>query len=129
MRQPHPFLPLSLLLAPSVTYSEECSTALYSANAELQLFLTVELRFYTHTHTHTQKDSHSTWLLKYDTRQVSGDNFFIFFFKKRNTKKGDILTTPYLIHQFLSTEPGLHCDWELAAYTLPTASLITFPCN
>lgn len=71
MRQPHPFLPLSLLLAPSVTYSEECSTALYSANAELQLFLTVELRFYTHTH--TQKDSHSTWLLKYGIRQVSGD--------------------------------------------------------
>lgn len=57
MRQPHPFLPLSLLLAPSVTYSEECSTALYSANAELQLFLTVELRFYTHTHTRTERFS------------------------------------------------------------------------
>lgn len=39
---------LSVSLPPSVTYSEKCSAAVYSANSELQLFLTVGLRLHTH---------------------------------------------------------------------------------
>lgn len=140
MRQPHPFLPLSLLLAPSVTYSEECSTALYSANAELQLFLTVELRFYTHTHRKIFT-LHGCWNMAFVRFQVAN---FIIFFKKRNTKKGDILnyvvdlihipqvyvTSPLLLHTWNNSFSARSPLWLGACNIhLPTASLITFPCN